>query len=153
MEERRRRRTLTPLSGELRVSEAEVLGRPPQARKRLRDRLRRRPKPPPKTWGEAIARGLARFTAAVVLLSAALVGVAGLLWRFAGMEFARAATLSFLLGGVLILAGGFFSSAAPIDTHFYYEVPDRERMISNTFVYAAIGIVLVLIGIVLDQAL
>jgi hypothetical protein len=69
------------------------------------------------------------------------------------MDFGRAATLSFLLGGVLILAGGFFSSAAPIDTDFYYDVPDRERMISNTFVYAPIGLVLVLIGIVLDQAL
>jgi hypothetical protein len=153
MEERRRRRTLTPLSGELKVGEAEVFGPPPRARKRLRDRLRRRPKPPPKTWSEAIARGLARFTLTIVLLSGVATGAAALLWWLAGMEFARAVTLSFLLGGVLILAGGFFSSAAPIDTDYYYEVPDRERMISNTFVYAAIGVVLVLIGIVLDQTL
>lgn len=128
-----------------------MLGRP-SPRKPLRARLRRRPKPPPKTWGEAIARGLARFTLTIVVLSAVFAGVATLLWWQAGMELARAATLTFLLGGVLILAGGFFSSAAPIDTDFYYEVPDRERTISNTFVYAAIGVVLVLIGIVLDQA-
>jgi hypothetical protein len=147
-----RRRTLTPLSGELRAEETHVLGRPPP-RKPLRARLRRKAKPPPKTWGEAIARGLARFTLTMVLLSGVVMGVAAGLWWFADMDFGRAATLSFLLGGVLILAGGFFSSAAPIDTDFYYDVPDRERMISNTFVYAPIGLVLVLIGIVLDQAL
>jgi hypothetical protein len=152
MDEPRRRRSLTPLSGELRAEEAQVLGRPPP-RKSLRARLRRKPKPPPKTWGEAIARGLVRFTLTIVLLSALLAGVAVLLVQFTDMEFARAVTLSFLLGGVLILAGGFFSSAAPVDTDFYYETPDRERMISNTFVYAAIGVVLVLIGIALDQAL
>jgi hypothetical protein len=152
VEESPRRRTLTPLSGELRAEEAQVVGRP-EPRKPLRARLRRKPKPPPKTWAEAVARGLMRFTLTVVLLSGVILVVAAALWRFADMDFARAATLSFLLGGVLILAGGFFSSAAPIDTDFYYEVPDRERMISSTFVYAAIGIVLVLIGIVLDQAL
>jgi hypothetical protein len=152
VEERRRRRTLTPLSGELRVEEAHVLGRP-APRKTLRARLRRQPKPPPKTWAGAIARGLARFTLTVVLLSGVVVAVAAGLWWLAGMDFARALTLSFLLGGVLILAGGFFSSAAPVDTDYWYDVSDRERTISNTFVYAAIGIVLVLIGIVLDQAL
>jgi hypothetical protein len=124
-----------------------------EPRKPLRARLRRKPKPPPKTWREAIVRGLARFTLTIVLLSGVVVAVAAGLWWFAGMDFARAATLSFLLGGVLILAGGFFSSAAPIDTDYWYDVSDRERTISNTFVYAAIGIVLVLIGIILDQAL
>ena len=152
MEEPRRRRTLTPLSGELRTGDAQVLGRP-EPRRPLRARLRRKPKPPPKTWGEAIARGIARFTLTIVLLSAVVLGVAAALWWLAGMELARAVTLSFLLGGVLILAGGFFSSAAPIDTDYWYDVSDRERTISNTFVYAAIGVVLVLIGIVLDQAL
>jgi len=152
MEEPPRRRTLTPLSGELRADEPQVLGRP-APRKPLRARLRRKPKPPPKTWGEAIARGLVRFTLTIVLLSAVVVGVAAALWWLADMDFRRAVALSFLLGGVLILAGGFFSSAAPIDTDYWYDVGDRERVVSNTFVYAAIGVVLVLIGVVLDQTL
>ena len=136
------------------MTDADVIGRPPP-RPSLRQRLRRRrrAKPPPKTWAEAIARGLARFTFTIALLSALVTGVAALLWWLAGWDFDRAITLSFLLGGVLILVGGFFSSAAPIDTDFYYDLADKERMISNTFVYAALGVVLVLIGVVLDQAL
>jgi hypothetical protein len=154
VEEPRRRRTLTPLSGELRANEADVLGRPPpKPRASLRARLRRRRRPPPRTWREAVARGLARFAVVVGLLSGLAVGVAFLLAWLTGIELQRALTLSFLLGGVLILAAGFFSSAAPMDTDYYYEVPDRERMISNTFVYVAIGFVLVGIGVILDQAL
>ena len=153
MEERRRRRTLTPLSGELRAGDAEILGRP-APRRRLRDRLRRRPKPPPKTWGGAVARGLARFALIVTLLSGLVVGIAlVVVWR-TDADFERTIALAFLLGGVLLLAGGFLSSTvAPVQTGYYFENPDRERAVSNTFVYAAIGIVLVLIGIVLDQAL
>ena len=151
-DEPRRRRSLTPLSGELRAEEAPVLGRPPP-RKRLRNRLRRRPKPPPKTWPEAIARGLVRFAVVLAVMAALVLAVAFSLVWLADMESDRALTLSFLLGGVLVLAGGFFSSAAPIETDYYYDVSDREHMISNTFVYAAIGIALVLIGVVLDATL
>jgi len=148
--ERPRRRGLTPLSGELRAAEPEILGRP--RRRSLRDRLRRRPKPPPKTWREAIARGLARFGLIVAIFAALIVGIAlVIVWR-TGAELGRTVALAFLIGGVIVLAGGFASSTVgSIQTGYYYVNPDRERVVSNTFVYAAIGIVLVLIGVVVDQ--
>jgi hypothetical protein len=147
-EPRRRRRALTPMSGELRLREADVgLG---VERRGRRPRRQRGSKPPPTTWRGAIALGVRRFAAILAIVSVLIAVAALLLVWLAETDTARTFTLAFYLAGVGLLAGAFFSTAAPMDTDHWHDVPQRSRVISDSFVYVALGLCLVGIGAFLD---
>ncbi|MFN2471219.1 MAG: hypothetical protein ABR583_09595 [Gaiellaceae bacterium] len=145
-----RRRDLTPLTGELRARQD---WRAPEPDSRRRFRRRRREKAPPKTWREAIARGLLRFTFLLTLLAGvALLGGIGLAAteRFTAE---RGVPLGFYLLGTLMIGGALLRSGGSLGAEEYYESrAERESAVSSSFVYVAFGVSLIVIGVVIDTA-
>jgi hypothetical protein len=119
----------------------------------------------PITVRGVLLAGIGRILIVLVLVSAALVGVALLFIQFADMTASRAFPLAFFLGGALITIGGFLgATTGPMPTGFpqggalireagYYTVGQRQRALSNSVVYAAFGIALIVVGAVLDAYL
>lgn len=140
-----RRRTLTPLTSEL----TQTFEPRKPARKRRLPRLPRLPRPT--SWAGAIAVGILRFVIVIALLGGLAAALAALtVWQTETAP-ARAFMLSFVLLGALIIAGGFFSSAADMGTDYYYEAVDRESRVSSSFVYVAVGVALLVTGVVIDS--
>ena len=134
-----RRRSLTPLESELRTGgETSVRRRP-----RLRERLpRRRERRPPTTLGGVIARGLLRLGIAV----AAASGVALLINHFVG----RGTAFGFYIVGAAVLAVAFMTSAADVNSPYYYRVAEREQRVNMSFAYILAGVIVVAIGVLID---
>jgi hypothetical protein len=104
-----RRRTLTPIGGELQHREL-VIGEPS-----LVDRIRRRiPRRTPTTWYGAFLLGLGRFG----LAAAVTVGVAFLIAYLGGWTSDRALPKVFYIIGAFVLLGSALASASPMSTPY-----------------------------------
>ena len=141
MEDRRRRR-LTPLSGELRTEEWT----PPPVEKPRRER---KPKPAPTTRGEMILFGLRRFglIAFGVVGATLLVGLA-VVWLWDSTA-ARALPRTFYFAGAAFGALAFFGG-----TGMYYpwrrSRSEQEFAVNASFVYGLVAVILVGIGVALE---
>jgi hypothetical protein len=152
--EKRSRRQLTPMSGELRSDEGWVPSDPVAGRRRRR---RRKEKTPPVTRGQVLLAGLRRIAIVLGVVSVLIVGVALLIVQFSDVEPARAFPLAFFAGGALIGIGGFFSGTSGPSQDWMpeggYDYEDRRRGVNTSLVYGSFGIVLIAIGAVLDSKL
>jgi small-conductance mechanosensitive channel len=143
METERCRRSLTPMSGELRVFEAPYapLREPGLVRRRF-CRIRRR-KAPPTTLHGALVRGLVRLGVAVGLGAVAAVGVA--------LALDRTTAVGFYLVGALVLAAAFFVSASDISTPYYITATEREVRVRSSFSYMLAGFALLAAGVAVEM--
>jgi uncharacterized membrane protein YidH (DUF202 family) len=151
MEERKPRK-LTPMSGELKaqadwVSTAEI---PEQ-------RPAREEKSPPVTRRQILIAGLRRSAIILVILFTLVAALALLLMRFGDMDASRAFPLAFFVGGAFITLGGFLAATTGPSYDWMPERGvDQERRqigINNSLVYGSFGIVLIVVGVVLDTLL
>ena len=135
-DEDRRRASLTPLSGELRFDETPAAREPRRLRLLLRWRRRS-----PITRPAAIARGLLSLGLVLAIFGGGSVLIA----RLAG----RPAHVGLYVGGALLAASAFFTSAAS-DEPYYIGAEERELRVRRGFVYALVGFCLIGIGVLLE---
>jgi hypothetical protein len=152
-EDERRRKKLTPMSGELNASADWVTPSPvPEKRRR-----RRKEKKPPVTPREVLLGGLKRIAIVLAILGALLTGIALLLVHYSGMAASRAFPLTFYAGGAFLALGGFLGASTGPSTDWIpirgYDYQDKARGMNNSFVYGAFGVALILVGAVLDSKL
>lgn len=136
----RRRRTLTPLSGELR---AEQRGPAPRRRGLLRsvaDRRRRRQ--PPRTVAGALAWAAVRLALAVGL--AAVAAVVAARW------LDRPPEIGFYLVGACILGMAFLLSAADVQSIHDDDRAEREYRVRASLVWILVGALVLGIAVVLE---
>jgi hypothetical protein len=136
-----RRRSLTPLSGELREPV------PPKPKRRRA----RRERPVPTTTRQAILVGLRRFVVVLAILAATTFALGWAIAHFGDRDLRHTLSNTFYIVGALCVGGAFFSSAAPIGTPYYYGVSGRARAVSSAFVYVALGLALLVVGALLDE--
>lgn len=143
-EEPRRRRALTPLSGELRAEapRTEPFAGGPGLRARIGAWRRRRR--PPQTLRGALALGLVR-------LVVALAAGAGIAYATAAI-LDRTLAVGFYVAGALLLAVAFMSSAADVTTPFYWGTGERALRVNRSFSYALVGVMLVGIGLLVEAS-
>lgn len=151
--EPRRPRQLTPMSGELKAQEDWVPTSPaPEKRRRWR-----KEKKPPVSAGQVLLAGLKRIVIVLVILVGLVTGAALLLVHYADMEASRAFPLAFYGGGALIAMSGFLGSTTGPSLDWMpvtgYDAADRARGVSNSFIYGAFGVALILLGAVFDAKL
>ena len=103
---------------------------------------RRREKRPPTTLGAVVLQGLVRLVIAVGTAS----GVALLIDHWTS----RNTAFGFYVVGAAVLAIAFLTSAAPLNTPYYFRQADRERRVSMSFAYMLAGGVVVLIGVLVE---
>lgn len=89
-----------------------------------------------------IARGLLRLGIAV----AAASGVALLINHFVG----RGTAFGFYIVGAAVLAVAFMTSAADVNSPYYYRVAEREQRVNMSFAYILAGVIVVAIGVLID---
>jgi hypothetical protein len=93
----------------------------------------------------------------LVILVGLVTGAALLLVHYADMEASRAFPLAFYGGGALIAMSGFLGSTTGPSLDWMpvtgYDAADRARGVSNSFVYGAFGVALILLGAVFDAKL
>ena len=151
-DDRPRRKNLTPMSGELKAQEdwspTGPVAEPRRARKK---------KALPVTPGQVLWVGLKR-TALILLILVDLVAAAALvLVHFAGMEPKRALTLAFFLGGSAIALGGFLGATTGPSADWMpirgYDAEDKRQGMNSSVIYGVFGVLLILVGAVLDAKL
>jgi hypothetical protein len=135
------RRSLTPLSGELRAP-------PPPPRK---SRRRRRERQIPTTTREAIVAGLRRFATVVGILAVLTLAAGWAIAYFGGHDLRHTLSNAFYIVGAFCVGAAFFSSAAPIGSRRLYRgYPGRAQAVSSAFVYVSLGLALLVVGALLD---
>ena len=144
----RRRRSLTPLSGELR---SESTWTPAEPDEKVR---RRKEKEVPSTRGRVLIAGLRRSVIALLVLSALVCGAALLMVKAGGMSPSRAFPLAFYLGGALIAVGGFLGAMAGPSADWMPEGGfgryERQTALSRSVVYGAFGVLLIAVGAIIE---
>ena len=138
------RRTLTPLSGELREP-------PPPKRKPKRWRRRRRERPVPTTTRQAIVAGLRRFAVVFGAFAAVTLAAGWAIAHFGDRDLRHTLSNAFYIAGALCIGGAFFASAAPIGTPYYQSRAGRARATSTAVVAIPLGLVLLVVGALLDD--
>ena len=127
----RRRRRLTPLSGELRAESAREPSKPDEKVRR------RKEKEVPATRGRVL-----------------IAGAALLMVRVGDMSPSRAFPLAFYLGGALIAVGGFLGAMAGPSADWMPEGGfgryERQTALNRSVVYGAFGVLLISVGAVID---
>lgn len=103
---------------------------------------RRREKRPPTTFRAVVLQGLIRLALAVGVAS----GAALLVDNWTG----RNTSFGFYVVGAAVLAIAFLTSAAPMNTPYYFRQADRERRVSMSFAYMLAGALVVLIGVLIE---
>jgi hypothetical protein len=141
MEDRRRRR-LTPLSGELRTE--EWTPRPAE-----KPRRERKAKPAPTTRAGMILFGLRRFglIAFGVVGATALVAI-GVVW-LSDSTAAHVFPRTFYFAGAAFAALAFLGGTG-MSSRMYRSRSDHEFAVSASFVYGLIAVILVGIGVALE---
>jgi hypothetical protein len=142
-----KRKTLTPLSSELRVAEPYVPPRP----SRWRGWRESRRKPPPTTTGGAVLLGIKRYVTALAIAVGVVVGLGLLAIWAADARPERAFPLAFYLGGVLVAGGGAFASADMGGSDWYWTQHEKEQRVSMSFVFIAVGLPIIVAGVVIDS--
>jgi hypothetical protein len=94
--EERRRKQLTPMSGELKANADWALPEPVPEKRRLR-----KEKKLPVTRGQVLLAGLKRIAIILVILVGLIAGAALLLVHFSDMAASRAFPLAFFAGGAV----------------------------------------------------
>lgn len=144
--EERRRRKLTPMTGELRT---EMTWEPSEPE-------RQKPKKKKRRSGRAhvVLAGLRRSAIALVILSALVCGAALLLVTAGDIQPERAFPLAFYIGGAIIVCGGFFGAtmgpAADWMPERGFDYEDHASALNRSFVYAVFGVLLIAVGAVVD---
>jgi hypothetical protein len=138
----RRRRQLTPLSGELRTEEWA----PPPVEKPRRER---KSKPVPTTRAEMILFGLRRFAliALGVVGATLLVGLA-VVWS-SDSTAARALPRTFYFAGAALAAVAFLGGTG-MYYPWYRSRSEQEFAVNASFVYGLVAVILVGIGVALE---
>jgi len=144
----RRKRSLTPMSGELRAESDWTPSRPDEKVRR------RKAKVVPSTRGRVLLAGLRRSVVVLVLVAAVVCGAALLMVHLADMSPSRAFPLAFYLGGALIAGGGFFGAMTGPSADWMPEGGfgrhEHETALNQSAVYGFFGVLLILVGAVVD---
>jgi len=138
-EEPRRRRQLTPMSGEL--TEQAGWTAPEPIEQRLEPKAE---KAPPRTTREIILRGLLRLVVTLALIAAATALAALLIVYF------RGSPAVFVGAGLLALA--FFHQTGQ-ESEWYRDRGEQEMAFNWSTVYALFGVLMLAIGLALDYFL
>jgi hypothetical protein len=88
------------------------------------------------------------FLAALVVL---LVVIALVIVAVSDVEASRAFPLTFVVGGGVIVVGGFLDAVDKVP--YWYSPAQRNEAFRMSYVYAALGAAFVVVGIVLDSIL
>jgi small-conductance mechanosensitive channel len=142
VDERRRRRTLTPMSGEVVVRDISDEVRRARPR-RLATLLRLPHLPHARTTTGAIAIGLVRVAIALV----PCIGIALLIDHFLD----RSPAIAFYLVGASVLATAFLFAAADTESRYYWDAEEREERVRMSVSYMLVGGLLIAIGVVLES--
>lgn len=151
-DDERRKRKLTPLSGELRADADWAPPAPVAEPRRVK-----KEKALPQTRGQMIVAGIRRALVILVLLGGliALVG-ALIVWLF-DTEPARAFPLAFYLGGATIAVGGFLGGTTGPSADWMpeggFDREEREEAFNMSIVYAVFGGALIGVGVLLESLL
>ena len=151
MEGGRRRRQLTPLSGELRA-QAEWRPVDPVAEQRGRKRRRRRERRRPETTLGMLLFGLRRFVLFGGGLAGAVAGIAALIVWLTGSSATRVFPLAFYVGGAFFGALAFFGGTGTY-SRYYWSQTEKERAFNLSFVYICFALLLIGIGVALETLL
>ena len=142
--EPRRRRTLTPLSGELKAPVAWTPADP------TRKERRRKTKAPPTTRGGVLLHGLGRFALFMGGLIGGVALIATLIVWLGGGSSGRVFPIAFYIAGALLGSAAFFGSTGTYAPR-YWDRGERERAFNMSFVYGAFGVILIGIGVLLES--
>jgi hypothetical protein len=143
-QEPRRRRTLTPLSGELRAPVAWTPADP------TRKERRRKAKAPPTTRGGVLLHGLARFALLLGSLIGGVALIATLIVWLGGASSGRVFPIAFYIAGALLGSAAFFGGTGTYAPE-YWDRGERERAFNMTFVYGVFAVILIGIGVLLES--
>jgi hypothetical protein len=148
----RRRKGLTPMSGELKAGSDWAPPEPtPEARRP------RKEKTVPVTRGRVLIAGLKRIAVVLAILLTLISVVALLLVHFSDLEASRAFPLAFFGGGAFIALGGFLGATTGPAMEWMpeggYGHEDRQQGLNNSVVYGGFGVALIVVGAVLDAYL
>jgi hypothetical protein len=144
-----RRKSLTPMSKELRIPEGWV---PPGP---VPEKEERKPEAePPTTTLGMLGHGLKRLALVVGGISAAAIVLALALVLLAGADAASTLPFVFYVAGVLVAAGGLWS----LQGHEWvpeagYEQVEKEGWVSDAFVYFGVGLSVIAIGVAFELLL
>jgi hypothetical protein len=148
----RRKRSLTPMSGELRT-ESDWTPTKPEEKVRRRQKTSKR-KEVPSTRGRVLLAGLRRSIVALVLMAAVICGAALLIVHFSDMSPSRVFPLAFYLGGAFIALGGFLGAMTGPSVDWIPEGGfgryDHETALNRSAVYGVFGVLLIGVGAVID---
>ena len=145
----RRRKTLTPMSGELRIPE----GWAPPGPVREKPKPKAAPEPPSTTLG-MLGHGLKRLALVVGGISAGAVALSLALVFLADADAASTLPVVFYVTGVLVAGGGLWSlSGHDWVPEAGYEQVEKEGWVSDAFVYFGIGATIIAIGVVFELLL
>ena len=152
-DERRRKRGLTPISGEL---QAQAEWTPPE---QVVERKPRRPeKQPPTTTGGMLVNGLKRLALVVGGISTVAVAVSLGIVFFAEAEAAATFPVVFYVAGAFVAGGGLWSVlGAGVGPEFVpetgYEQLEKESWVSDVFTYFGLGASVIAIGVGIELLL
>ena len=143
--EGRRRRGLTPLSGELRTPEWA----PPEPVAQPRPERKRKPKPAPTTRAGAVLYALRSFALLTLGLAGATALLALLVVWLTGSSPQDTFPRAFYFAGVATAAFGFLGGLGPA-VRGPGRAPVGEITMNRSFSFGAVAAVLIGIGVVLE---
>jgi MFS family permease len=140
------------LSGELKVDAGWSPLEPAPEKRRGRKK-----KAPPVTRGQILLAGLKRIGTVLIVLVGLISGGALLAVHFSDTTASRAFPLAFYVGGVFLACGGVLGATTGPSADWMpetgYDHGDRQRGLNNSLVYCGFGVVLIVVGAVLDSNL
>jgi hypothetical protein len=98
-----------------------------------------------------LSAGLRAEVIFLAFLVALMVAIAVLLVALTDVEPSRAFPLTFYVGGCLVVVGGFLSAVEKVP--YWYSAAQRDAAYNMAYVYAALGIALIGIGMLLQIVL
>ena len=144
-----KRKSLTPMSGELRIPEGWVPPGPVPEKPRAKPE----PEPPATTLG-MLGHGLKRLALVVGAISAGAIALSLALVFLADAEPASTLPVVFYVTGVLVAGGGLWSlSGHDWVPEAGYEQVEKEGWVSDSFVYFGIGAMIIAIGVLFELLL
>jgi hypothetical protein len=112
----------------------------------------RREKRIPTTRRGALLHGLRRFVVILAALCALVAAAALLVVAFTDIDGPRALTLAFYAAGALITVGGFLNVTS-YESPEWYTPDERQAAFGMSFAYAAFGLALIGVGVLLEAVL